>query len=170
MKILGIDPGSRATGFGVIESSIGNIRYVASGCIRTVSGSLPERLGEIYHGISDVISLHNPDIAVVEQVFVSVNPRSALKLGHARGSAISACAAKMIKLYEYTPREIKKTVTGNGAATKEQVQYMVRMLLALDRELGEDEADALAGALAHYQHVPFEPEAKVVRRATATNH
>lgn len=169
MRILGIDPGSRATGYGVIESSIGKVRYIASGCIKTVSGSLPERLAEIYHGISDVISLHNPDIAVVEQVFVSVNPGSALKLGHARGSAICACAANGIKVYEYSAREIKKTITGNGAATKEQIQYMVQMLLTLREQPDEDAADALAGALTHFQFMPLlEPKTREVRRAVAT--
>ncbi|MDE0310014.1 MAG: crossover junction endodeoxyribonuclease RuvC [Acidiferrobacterales bacterium] len=170
MRILGIDPGSRITGYGVIETSVGTVRHIDSGCIKTVSGSLPERLDEIYHRVSDIINRHNPDVAVVEQIFVSVNPGSALKLGHARGAAICACMASKIKLYEYTPREIKKTITGYGGADKEQVQYMVSMLLMIDKQLGQDEADALAAALAHYHYIPFESERKSIRRATASGH
>lgn len=169
MRILGIDPGSRITGYGVIDTATGRVTYVGSGCIRTAKGKLPERLSEIYHGISDVINHHQPNIAVVEEVFMSVNPQSALKLGHARGSAICACAASGIKIYEYSARAIKKTITGNGAATKEQVQYMVQMLLTLTDQPAEDEADALAGALTHFQFMPLlEPKTREVRRAVAT--
>ena len=155
MRILGIDPGSRVTGYGVIESSTGQVRYIDSGAIKTSSDALPIRLSEIYHGISDVISTHQPETAVVEKVFVSVNPQSALKLGHARGSAICACAANLIDIYEYSAREIKKTITGSGSASKDQIQYMVQMLLTLSDTPGEDEADALAGALTHFQHIPL---------------
>ena len=155
MRILGIDPGSRVTGYGVIETSTGRVRHVTSGCIKSVKGSMADRLSEIYRGISEVVELHKPDLAVLEQVFMSVNPQSALKLGQARGSAICACAAQNIGIFEYSAREIKKTITGNGAATKEQVQYMVQMLLTLEYEPQEDEADALAGALTHFQFMPL---------------
>lgn len=169
MRILGIDPGSRTTGYGVIDTETGRITHIGSGSIKTTKGALPARLGEIYHGICDVINQHQPDIAVVEEVFMSVNPQSALKLGQARGSAICACAANEIKLFEYSARVIKKTITGNGAATKEQVQYMVQMLLSLAKPLEEDEADALAGALTHFQFMPLlEPATREIRRAVAT--
>ena len=110
---------------------------------------------EIYHQITDVICKYEPQIAVVEQVFVSVNPQSALLLGHARGSAIVACAASELEIYEYAARQIKKSITGNGSAAKEQIQYMVQMLLSLKKMPDPDEADALAGAITHYQHMPI---------------
>ena len=153
MKILGIDPGSRVTGYGVIRCETNRIRYVDSGCIRMKSGEIPSRLSRIYHGISEVIAKHEPQVAVVEKVFISVNVKSALVLGQARGGAICACSAGNLDVFEYSAREIKKSVTGSGAAAKEQVQYMVQMLLQLASLPDVDEADALAGAITHYQHL-----------------
>ena len=155
MRILGIDPGSRVTGFGVIECDTNHIKYLDSGAIRLPQGSLSERLYQIFEGIGAVIKQHRPHVTAVEKVFVSVNPQSALKIGHARGSAICACAANGIEIHEYAAREIKRTVTGTGSASKEQVQYMVLMLLGLARVESQDEADALATAITHYQHIPL---------------
>jgi len=115
---------------------------------------LPSRLNQIYQGIQQIVEKFQPQTAVVEDLFIAVNPRSALMLGHARGSAICALAASGIDIYEYSTREIKKSITGNGAAAKVQVQYMVRMLLCLPNEPKTDEADALASAITHYQHMP----------------
>ncbi len=155
IRILGIDPGSRVTGYGVIECRSDRIQYVCSGSIKLPTGDLSERLSEIYHQITDVICKYEPQFAVVEQVFVSVNPQSALLLGHARGSAIVACAASELEIYEYAARQIKKSITGSGSAAKEQIQYMVQMLLCLKKMPDQDEADALAGAITHYQHMPI---------------
>ena len=150
-RILGIDPGSRITGFGVIDCQVGHVSYVESGLIKPPIEHLPSRLHQIYFGIKDIIERVKPDVAVVEQVFMSVNPQSALKLGQARGAAICACGARDVKVYEYAAKKIKSTVTGAGMASKEQVQYMVKMLLNLEQKLYEDEADALAGAITHFQ-------------------
>ncbi len=162
MRVLGIDPGSRVTGYGVIFSSENHIRHIASGKIGMPKGNLPSRLHQIYQGIQEVIVEHQPQIAVVEKVFISVNPNSALLLGHARGSAICAAAAHKLEIFEYSTREIKKTVTGNGGATKEQVQFMVQMLMCLSELPGQDEADALATAIAHCQLMP---QTQMARRA-----
>ncbi len=155
IRILGIDPGSRITGFGVIECATNHIKYLDSGVIRLPQGSLSERLYQIFDGIGTVIKQHRPHVTAVEKVFVSVNPQSALKIGHARGSAICACAAHGVEIHEYAAREIKRTVTGTGTASKEQVKYMVLMLLGLERLDVQDEADALAAAITHYQHIPI---------------
>ncbi len=155
LKILGIDPGSRVTGFGLIECDANRIRYLDSGVIRLDQGDLPERLLQIYEGISAVIEQHRPTIAAIEKVFVSINPRSALKIGHARGSAICACAAKKLTISEYAAREIKQSVTGIGSADKDQVKYMVQMLLQLEDIRTRDESDALAVAITHYQRMPM---------------
>jgi crossover junction endodeoxyribonuclease RuvC len=167
IRILGIDPGSRITGYGVIECRSERIQHVGSGSIKLPTGDLPGRLSEIYHQITDVICKYEPQIAVVEQVFVSVNPQSALLLGHARGSAIVACAASELEIYEYAARQIKKSITGSGSAAKEQIQYMVQMLLSLKKMPDPDEADALAGAITHYQHMPIlDPVLRSHRRKT----
>ncbi len=152
-RILGIDPGSRITGFGVIDCQVGQIRYVESGLIKPSTETLPSRLHQIYFGIKEIVERVKPDIAVVEKVFISVNPQSALMLGQARGAAICACGASNVKICEYAAKQIKSTVTGTGMASKEQVQYMVKMLLGLDKKLRVDEADALAGAITHFQYM-----------------
>ncbi len=155
LKILGIDPGSRVTGFGLIECSAKKIRYLDSGVIRLNEGELSERLFHIYEGISAVIQQHRPTIAAIEKVFVSINPQSALKIGHARGSAICACAANNLTISEYAAREIKQSMTGIGSADKDQVKYMVQMLLQLEDIQTRDESDALAVAITHYQRMPM---------------
>lgn len=150
LRILGIDPGLRATGFGVIEKTGSRLAYVASGCIRTdADASLPERLGTIYAGVRELVALYRPDQSVVEIVFVNANPQSTLLLGQARGAAISALVAGGVEVSEYTALQVKQAVVGHGKAAKEQVQHMVRRLLALSGAPGADAADALACAVAH---------------------
>jgi crossover junction endodeoxyribonuclease RuvC len=152
MRILGIDPGSRLTGFGVIDSVDGKIVYVASGCIRIVEDELLLRLKTIFEGISEIVSLHQPDCVAIEKVFVAKNADSALKLGQARGAAITAVLQGDRILSEYTALQIKKSVVGNGHAGKEQVQHMVRALLKLSGAPQADAADALACAICHANH------------------
>ncbi len=155
IRILGVDPGSRITGYGLIDCDKSSMKYVASGSIKLRADNLSERLYRIFTDISALIDQHQPQIAAVEKVFVSVNPQSALKIGHARGSAICACASKSLVIEEYAAREIKRSVTGNGAANKDQVKFMVQMLLGLDQVDTQDEADALAVAITHYQFMPL---------------
>lgn len=151
LRILGIDPGSRITGYGVIEMDGYRYRYIASGCIRIKSENFPERLKEIYVGVDEVISEYQPTIAAVEQVFVKLNVGGALKLGQARGAAICACVMRSLDVGEYMPNQIKKAVVGRGHATKEQIQHMVVTQLNLNRAPQSDAADALAIALCHAQ-------------------
>ena len=146
VRILGIDPGSRITGFGVIES---DSRYVASGCVQTTGEDFPQRLGDIFRGIDEVLGAHRPQQVAVEQVFMAKNAGAALKLGQARGAAIVAAVRHELPVYEYTPREVKQALVGNGGAEKEQVQHMIRILLGLQGRMGLDESDALAIALCH---------------------
>jgi crossover junction endodeoxyribonuclease RuvC len=148
-RILGIDPGSRITGYGVIESDGNKSIHIASGCIRLQHAGLPERLGEIYRAISQVIADYAPTEMAVEEVFVSKNPSSALKLGHARGAAVCAGVMAGLPIAEYTPRRIKQTVVGTGAADKDQVQHMIKLILQLSGKLSADQSDALAVAISH---------------------
>lgn len=149
VRILGIDPGLRVTGFGVIDKNGPSLDYVASGCIRTPQGALPERIKSILHGLGEVISRHRPDEIAVEEVFVNVNPRATLLLGQARGAAICAAVTHSVPVSEYTALQVKQAVVGTGHARKEQVQEMVRRLLRLAGEPGADAADALACAICH---------------------
>ncbi len=149
MRILGIDPGSRITGYGVIDSDGRHSRHVHSGCIRTGSRDFSARLGEIFLGIRAVLEEYAPDQVAVEQVFVAANASSALKLGHARGAAITAAVVAELPVFEYTPRAVKQALVGTGGAEKEQVQHMIRLLLGLRGQMGLDESDALAVALCH---------------------
>lgn len=151
MKILGIDPGSRRTGYGIIEVRGDEARLVHTGVINAGDGDFPERLGTIFSGLSDLIRDHAPDEVAVETVFVSHNANSALKLGQARGAAICAAIAAGLPVSEYAPRAIKQAMVGKGGAGKQQVQHMVRILLNHSETLAEDAADALAVALCH-QH------------------
>ena len=151
MRILGIDPGSRATGFGVIEITSGRARCLAHGVIRTANGEFPERLGEIFAAVREQVRTHRPDQVAVESVFVSRNPASALKLGQARGAAICAIIAEGLSVAEYSPRSVKQALVGRGGADKSQVAHMVGVLLGLADAPSEDAADALAVALCH-QH------------------
>ncbi|KAA0013454.1 crossover junction endodeoxyribonuclease RuvC [Billgrantia pellis] len=149
MLILGIDPGSRTTGYGVLDVSTPSPRYVASGCIRLQDVALPQRLARIYAGIAELVSLHGPGELAIEQVFMAKNPDSALKLGQARGAAIVCAANHGLPVHEYGPRQIKQAVTGSGGATKTQVQHMIVSVLGLDGVPQADAADALAIALTH---------------------
>lgn len=148
-RILGIDPGSRITGFGVIEMTGLQTRHIASGCVRTRGESLPERLDEIFAGIETVVGTYHPDEMAIESVFMHRNAGSALKLGQARGAAICAATRSGLAISEYAPREVKQAVVGKGGATKEQVQHMVCVLLGLRSSPQADAADALAVALCH---------------------
>ena len=149
MRILGIDPGSRVTGFGVIDSDGRQSRHVFSGCIRTRSKDFSARLGEIYFGIRAVLEAHAPQEVAVEQVFMAANASSALKLGHARGAAVTAVVVAGLPISEYSPRAVKQALVGTGAAEKEQVQRMIRLLLGVRQPMSLDQSDALAVALCH---------------------
>lgn len=149
MRILGIDPGSRVTGFGVIEISGQHYNYIGSGCIRTQGDHLATRLKDIFDGLVEILSIHEPDQMAIEKVFMDRNADSALKLGQARGAAICACTTHSLSVHEYTPRQIKQAVVGKGAATKDQVQHMVVSILSLNKRPQADAADALATALCH---------------------
>lgn len=147
--ILGIDPGSRLTGYGIIEKNGQQLRFVDAGTIRTETQEMPERLKRIFAGIERVVKFHQPNEAVIEQVFMAQNPDSALKLGQARGAAIAAVVNLDLPVSEYTARQIKQSVVGYGAADKEQVQMMVMKLLNLTVRPQADAADALATAICH---------------------
>lgn len=147
--ILGIDPGSRVTGYGLIEASGNRLRYVACGCIRTIGDSHPQRLKAIYHGLGNIIEEFSPQECAIEEVFLGKSVSSALKLGQARGSALVACLNHDLPVAEYSARLVKQSVTGSGAGDKSQVQHMVRVLLGLRGQLQADAADALAIAICH---------------------
>jgi crossover junction endodeoxyribonuclease RuvC len=149
VRILGLDPGSRITGFGVLDMGPAGPSYVASGAIRAASVDFTRRLQDIYAGVAAVIAEYRPGEIAIERVFIHRNPDSALKLGQARGAALSATFGRDVALYEYTPRQVKLGVVGSGAAEKQQVQRMVSALLGLEGRLGPDAADALAVALCH---------------------
>ncbi len=148
-RILGIDPGSRKTGFGVIERLGGKVAYITSGVIRVPDGDLPSRLKVIFDAITQIVQQQSPDVVAIEQVFMAKNASSALKLGQARGAAITAAVVQDLPVYEYEARKVKQSVVGTGAADKTQVQHMVKTLLRLAGTPQEDAADALAVALCH---------------------
>ena len=152
MRVLGIDPGLRTTGFGVVDVDGPRLAYVASGTISTGTvdaGQLPLRLKVIFDGVREVVARYRPTCASVEIVFVNVNPQSTLLLGQARGAAITALVAQDVEVAEYTALQMKKAVVGHGQARKEQVQAMVARLLALPGLPGRDAADALGLAVCH---------------------
>jgi crossover junction endodeoxyribonuclease RuvC len=149
VTILGVDPGSQKTGFGLIETTGGRHRYITSGVIRLPRAPLPERLKIIADSIAELIELHSPTELSVEQVFLARSADAALKLGQARGAAIVPCVTRGMAVSEYSARQIKQSVVGTGAADKTQVQHMVRVLLSLPGTPQEDAADALAAALCH---------------------
>ena len=148
-RILGIDPGSRYTGFGVLDFVGDRPCYVASGTIRSPDGAFPDRLKKIFSSVNDIVEQYRPDVVAIESVFMAKNAGSALKLGHARSAALCATFAFDVDVHEYAPREIKLAVVGTGSASKEQVQHMVVSLLQLDGKPAADAADALAAALCH---------------------
>ena len=148
-RILGIDPGSRSTGYGVIDTGPKAPVLVDCGRIRTESDNFPQRLKQIYDGIFDIVRLHQPDELAIEQVFMHKNADSALKLGQARGAAICAVLVAGLPVYEYAAREVKQAIVGKGGADKIQVQHMVKILLNLSGQLQADAGDALGVALCH---------------------
>jgi crossover junction endodeoxyribonuclease RuvC len=150
VRILGIDPGSRRTGYGIIDILGERVVPVHFGVIQAGSGEFTTRLGIIFNGIRQLVVEHRPDEAAVETVFVSHNASSAIKLGQARGAAVCAVIAGDIPVAEYSPRSVKQAIVGRGAADKTQVQHMVRVLMGLQESPQEDAADALAVALCHY--------------------
>ncbi|MDR2925569.1 MAG: crossover junction endodeoxyribonuclease RuvC [Azoarcus sp.] len=152
IRILGLDPGLRITGFGVIDAVGSRLSYVASGCVRTSEGAdrpLPERLKTLLDGVRKIIDTYHPAVAAIEKVFVNVNPQSTLLLGQARGAVICGAVSCNLPVAEYTALQIKQAVVGQGKASKEQVQHMVARLLSLAGEPQADAADALACAICH---------------------
>ncbi|PMJ89815.1 crossover junction endodeoxyribonuclease RuvC [Vibrio sp. 10N.261.55.A7] len=147
--ILGIDPGSRITGYGVISQQGRHLHYIGSGCIRMSEKELPGRLKQIYAGVSEIITQFQPEVFAIEQVFMAKNPDSALKLGQARGSAIVAAVNCDLPVFEYSARSIKQAVVGTGGADKAQVQHMVQHMLKLPAKPQADAADALGVAICH---------------------
>lgn len=147
--ILGIDPGSRITGYGLIRFVSGQLEYVGSGCIRLTESSFASRLNTIFQGVTQLTQQYAPDEFAIEEVFMAKNAGSALKLGQARGAAIVAATNYGLEVYEYSARKVKQSVVGKGNAEKSQVQHMVKQLLSLEGSPQEDAADALAIALCH---------------------
>ena len=147
--VLGIDPGSRRTGYGLLAVRDRSVGYVASGCIKAEIGDMPQRLGIIYRGVSELIDQFNPTELAIEEVFLAKNASSALKLGQARGVAIAAAVAGELPVHEYAAKRVKQSLVGTGRGSKEQVAHMVRILLKLPGVPQADAADALAIALCH---------------------
>jgi crossover junction endodeoxyribonuclease RuvC len=153
MRVLGIDPGSRVTGFGVVQVlRNGRIEYIASGCVRVPSGNFADKLKTVYDGVAEIISTYQPTVLAIEKVFMARNADSALKLGQARGAAILAGANQALEVAEYTALQIKRAAVGKGHAGKQQVQLMVKALLGLSAAPPADAADALACAICHAHH------------------
>ena len=165
-RILGIDPGSRVTGYGFIDSNGAATRYVASGCIRTEGEDLPPRLRMIFDGVRALVLEFRPGEVAIEKVFFHRNADSALKLGQARSAAICATFADGVGVHEYAARAVKQAVVGMGGADKPQVQHMVRALLRLPSALAPDEADALAVALCHAHTRPLAARLKSAAHLT----
>jgi len=149
VRVLGIDPGSQCTGFGVLDATGPRLAYVASGVIRTQQGEFSVRLCEIFRCIRTVVAQYRPQEIAIERVFVNRNPDSALKLGQARGAAICGTVDANAEIFEYATRQIKQAVVGTGSAEKGQVQLMMRSILKLDGPVAADAADALAAAVCH---------------------
>jgi crossover junction endodeoxyribonuclease RuvC len=149
VRVLGIDPGSQCTGFGVLDATGPTLTYVASGVIRTQTGEFAVRLCEIFRCVQTIVTQYRPQEIAIERVFVNRNPDSALKLGQARGAAICGTADANAEVFEYATRQIKQAVVGTGSAEKAQVQHMMKSILKLDGPVPADAADALATAVCH---------------------
>lgn len=149
VRILGIDPGSRITGYGIIDSEGNRLQHVASGCITLGDTDYPHKLRQIFTALSELLDQHGPAEAAIERVFVNRNADSALKLGHARGAAIVACALQTLDVHEYSANQVKQALVGRGHAAKQQIQHMVKVLLNLRESPAADAADALAVAICH---------------------
>ncbi|MDX8387949.1 MAG: crossover junction endodeoxyribonuclease RuvC [Ghiorsea sp.] len=161
-RILGIDPGSRKAGVGIIDIKGNRVRHVHHHVIRCGTGPFTERLGILFSELSEIIKVYKPSCASVEDVFVSKNVSSALKLGQARGALIAACCHANLEVSTYTPTAIKLATVGHGRADKAQVQHMIKVLLKPPLPLPEDAADALAACLCHAHHVPLKNRLKNV--------
>lgn len=169
--ILGIDPGSRITGYGVIQQHKQSLIYLGSGVIRTQAEDLPTRLKRIYAGVTEIILQFKPDTFAIEQVFMAKNADSALKLGQARGTAIVAAVNQELPVFEYAARLVKQTVVGTGSADKSQVQHMVSKILNLSVSPQADAADALAIAITHantQQHSTYVANSLNIKTQTKT--
>lgn len=147
--ILGIDPGSRVTGYGIVNATGNRLEYVTCGCIHLPSTEHPQRLKQIFDSLCQIIEQHSPQECAIEEVFLGKSVSSALKLGQARGSAIVACMHHDLPVAEYAPRKVKQALVGNGNADKTQVQHMIKVLLGVSGEVQADAADALAIAICH---------------------
>ena len=156
MRILGIDPGSRKTGVGILDIQGNRMRHVHHQVIQAGTGDFSERLTTLFTSLNDIIAAFQPDAAAMEDVFVSKNIGSALKLGQARGALVAACGFHGLHVYPYAPTQVKQSVTGVGRADKLQVQHMIRMLLKPPEPLQEDAADALAVCICHAHHAPMQ--------------
>lgn len=148
-RILGIDPGSRLTGFGVLDFDGDKPTYVSSGTVNSQKGTFPDRLRQIFESVGEIVTEYKPDIVSIETVFMARNAGSALKLGQARSAALCATFALDVEVVEYAPREIKQAVVGTGSASKEQVQHMIVSMLQLSATPSADASDALAAAICH---------------------
>ncbi len=156
MIILGIDPGSRKTGYAFIDNKADKITHIHSGFIAVKGEMFPERLGCIFKSLNELIKEYHPNEMSIENVFMHKNAASALKLGQARGAAICSAMHHDMDVSEYSPKEVKKALVGSGAATKEQIQYLCKQYLNIKKELQEDEADAIAIAFCHAQSLAAE--------------
>lgn len=155
-RVLGIDPGSRITGYGIIDAHRGQLSFVTCGVIKTnPAAPFAHRINEIFDGINQIIQVHQPGVAAVEDVFVSKNPRSALKLGQARGAAVVAVMQNGLAVCDYSPKLVKQSVVGYGQAEKGQIQHMMKILLGLPKQPSADAADALAVAMCHANQACF---------------
>ncbi len=165
MRILGIDPGSRLTGYGIIDSSSQGFKYIASGSIHITADYFPDRLKQIFDGILEIVKRHHPEQMAIEQVFMHKNADSALKLGQARGAAICAVQTTDMPVFEYSARQVKQAVVGKGSAEKNQVQHMVKILLNIQGALQIDASDALGICIchAHYQQTAQRLQRGVLR-------
>jgi len=160
IRILGIDPGSRKTGVGIIDIKGNRMRHVHHEVIRCGTGKFTERLGILFKALSSIIATYQPHCGAIEDVFVSKNVSSALKLGQARGALIAACCAANIEMGSYSPTAIKQAVVGHGRADKAQVQHMIKALLKPPLPLPEDAADALAVSICHAHYAPLQKRLK----------
>jgi crossover junction endodeoxyribonuclease RuvC len=159
MLVLGVDPGSLVTGYGLVKKEDNRLIYVGGGKISLPhSRSFHQRIHNVFHSLTEIIQAHHPEEMSIEDIFFAKNVKSALKIGHARGAALVAAIQGGLKVFEYTPLQIKQSVVGYGRATKEQVRAMVKLILEIDTQLSLDTADALATAICHHNWVRFEPE------------
>lgn len=149
MRVLGIDPGSNVTGYGVVEKNGSGVKHIDNGCYRTKAATFSQKLHEIFSSLQAVMEKYEPDVVAVEKVFLAKNAMSALKLGESRGVALLAASLVNLPVYEYSTREVKQAVTGYGQATKDQIQKMVQRILGLPETAAEDASDALAVAICH---------------------